>query len=114
MKIWLDDQIDNPEYPDRQTPAGWVGVKTALQACRLLRTGKVSHVSFDHDLGEGTNGPLMSGYIVAKFIEYGAYRHSRGMKYGIPYLSWDVHSSNPVGRENIKRSMLHAQRLWMF
>lgn len=54
MKLWLDDQINDPDCPARKPPAEFIGVCTALQACRLIKKGKVEYISFDHDLGGDT------------------------------------------------------------
>lgn len=102
IKIFLDDQINDPSCPARHPPIGWVGVDTALKACRLIRTGEVSHISFDHDLGLGKS----SGYIVAKYIEKLAYLGK------IKRMSWDIHSANPVGALNIKLCMQRAEQFW--
>lgn len=103
MKLWLDDQIDDPTTPYRHTPEGWVGVRTALQACRLLATGEVTYISFDHDLGPSWAG---SGYLVAKFIERRAFYRR------IKRLRWDVHSANPIGAKNIENAMMRAETFW--
>lgn len=103
MRLWLDDLLDDPESPDRHTPVGWVGAKTALAACRLIVTGQVSHISFDHDLGPTWAG---SGYLVARFIEKCAFEKR------IPALTWDIHSANPVGSRNIANAMISADRFF--
>jgi hypothetical protein len=94
MRIWLDDERKMP--PDFDT---WVKTETA--AIRLVRTKKVSYISFDHDLGEGG-----SGYKVATFIEKEAF-YDR-----LPRISWAVHSQNPVGKQNIMKAMNNADRYW--
>lgn len=104
IKLWLDDLLDDPESPERHTPAGWTGAKTALEACRLIKTGAVTHVSFDHDLGPAWAG---SGYTVARFIEKLAFEGS------IPQLTWDIHSANPVGAHNIRQAMLSADKFFI-
>lgn len=100
MKIWLDDQISDPDTPNRHTPEGWVGVRTALAACRLIKTGKVTEISFDHDLGPQLAG---TGYLVARYIEHMAYL-------GLRPPTWSIHSANPVGRDNITKAMESAFR----
>lgn len=104
MKLWLDDQLHDMYTPERHTPNGYVGVSTALDACRLLKSKRVSHISFDHDLGKGTDD--QGGYIVARFIEKGAAMGT------ISSLTWDIHSANPVGRKNIELAMKSAERFW--
>lgn len=102
-KIWLDDQINDPHTPDRWVPMGYVGAATAREACRLIARGDVTHVDFDHDLGDQTLG---SGYTVARFIEKGAALGT------IKPLTWTIHSANPVGRGNIAAAMASAERFW--
>jgi len=63
MKIWLDDQIDDPETPKRHTPDGWVGAKNFRQFKALveetLASGKsIEIIDFDNDLGAKENGEL--------------------------------------------------------
>jgi hypothetical protein len=100
MKLWLDDQLDDNDVPARWTPAGWVGVKSALQACRLIATGKVTHLSLDHDLGPNRG----TGYLVACFVEKHAHE--------LPPMEWAIHSANPVGRERMARALENASRRW--
>lgn len=96
MWLWLDDV--------RPMPAGYhARAWTAEEAIQFLKTCDFTHISFDHDLGEPEDG---TGYDVAKWIEERAY-------YGelLP-LTWEVHSDNPAGRENIKRAMSSADIYW--
>ena len=94
MKLWLDDERAMPPQFDTQ-------VKTAEEAITLLKTQQVTHISFDHDLGEG-----QTGYDVAKWIEKRAW-------YGtMPPMEWQIHSANPVGRQNITIAMKNADRYW--
>ena len=97
MKIWLDDQIDTVRKP----PKGWIGVKSAIKACKLIKEGNVEEISFDHDLGT-----IFTGHTVAKFIEKLAYFNK------IKEIKWDIHSANPVGRKNIESTMISAKRFW--
>ncbi len=91
MKLYLDDVRDIPE--------GWVGCRTALDAMATIAVGDITHISFDHDLGEG-----LTGYDVAIFIE--KLVHDGVM----PLPIWAVHSSNPVGRKRIEQAMKSAER----
>jgi hypothetical protein len=92
MKLWLDDI--------RKPPAGFVWAKTAGEAIGYVRTGRVELIHFDHDLGEDE-----TGYDVAKEI-------MRLCESGvIPCPEWQVHTSNPVGRENIEAAMASAFKL---
>ena len=58
MNLWLDDE--------REPPDGWIWAKTAEEAIEELRTGYVTEVSLDHDLGMNENG---TGYDVLCYIE---------------------------------------------
>jgi hypothetical protein len=58
MKVYLDDE--------RTTPDGWVRVFWPDQAIELLKTGAVSEISLDHDLGDDDRG---TGYDVVLWIE---------------------------------------------
>lgn len=102
MKLWLDDQINDQNCPNRHTPAGFIGVNSALKAIKLIKTNKVTYISFDHDLGDN----VFSGYIVAKYIEKYAYLGK------LNKIEYDIHSANPIGAENIRKAMLSAERFW--
>lgn len=95
MKIFLDDLRNAPDDT-------WTTCRTAEDAIRLLATGKVSHISFDHDLGEES---VRNGNDVAKWIERAVDEQ------WILVPKWQVHSMNPVGRQNIIETMLSAERI---
>lgn len=76
-------------------PTGWLLAPDAKVAARYLESGFVYAISLDHDLG---NGP--SGYWVASLIEEMTWNYDHRVR---ELYSVDVHSSNPVGRENIGR-----------
>jgi hypothetical protein len=76
-------------------------VKTAEEAIELIRSGIVSKISFDHDLGEG-----LTGYDVAKEIEDLA-REDK-----IKPIDYYIHTGNPVGANNIDRAMKQAEKYW--
>jgi hypothetical protein len=97
MKVFLDDC--------RPMPAGFdILVKTAGEAIALLKTGKVTVISLDHDLG--ISPEIGSGYDVACFIESAAYFGN------IPRLEWHIHSANGVGIINMRVALLNANRYW--
>jgi len=92
MRIFLDDL--------RTPPKGHTLCRTARYAIALLRSGIVTFISFDHDLGVGPDG-----YTVACYIE-------RAVADGhISCPDWAVHSANPVGRDRIISAMRSAERL---
>ena len=107
MKLWLDDER-NPADPDIRkrfySYGSEVWVKTAQQAIDLLRTGEVTEISLDHDLGDISNG---TGYDVAKFIEKSAYM----LRLKPP--KWWIHSANPVGRINMMVALANADNHWL-
>ena len=96
MKIWLDDLRPMPNTFD-------IHIKTAQKCINILKTQKVTHISFDHDLGLEECG---TGYDVAKYIEEAAYF---GM---LTPVQWFVHSANPQGKRNITAAMMNAEKYW--
>lgn len=106
MKLWLDDERD-PKDPYIQGEFGAEGdeiwVKTAAEAIRYLKSGNVTHISLDHDLGPKSAG---TGMDVAKWIEEQAFHGT------LPRLDWDVHSMNSVGLLNITRAMMKSDEYW--
>lgn len=102
MKIWLDDQINDKDCPARHTPEGFVGIDNADEAIKLIESGDVDYISFDHDLGDN----VKTGYDVAIAIEELAYFKKIGK------IEWDIHSANPVGAKNIHNAMKSAERFW--
>ncbi len=95
MNLFLDDI--------RDIPNDYIGCRNAKEAIRLLKTGKVSLISFDHDLGS-----CVTGYDVAVFIENNVEMNL------IPMPNWKVHSSNPVGAKRINQAMESASHIdWL-
>lgn len=45
MKIWLDDQLDDPETPVRHTPDGWVGAKNSSEFKKFIEDALESRES---------------------------------------------------------------------
>jgi len=58
MKVYLDDM----RIPSKD----WILVKWPNEAIKLLKTGKVTEISLDHDLGNDRKG---TGYDVILWIE---------------------------------------------
>lgn len=101
--VWLDDNWDNPETPERYPAPYFKGSKSVIEVCRWIKAGEVRFISFDHDLGRVSP---FSGYTVAKYVEKLAYQGK------IETIGWAIHSANPVGRDNITRAMQSAERFW--
>jgi hypothetical protein len=58
MRIFFDDE--------RETPPGWERVYRPDEAIAVLKTGRVTEISLDHDLGDDVRG---TGYDVSLWIE---------------------------------------------
>lgn len=94
MKLWLDDE--------REAPEGWQRTYTATGCIGALRTGKVTHLSLDHDLGTEA-----TGYDVLCWIE-------RAQRVNVPAFALPeiaIHSANPVGRARMEAA-LRSIRNW--
>ena len=84
-RLYLDDL--------RPTPEGFDRVYNYEEFVEYLeRKGLPDFISFDHDLGEDSSGYDCAKYLVAYCLE-----HQRSLP------DYQVHSQNPVGRENIER-----------
>ena len=58
MKVFLDDI--------RKPPPGWVQVKWPTEVIEILKSGQITELSLDHDLGNDKRG---TGYDVLLWIE---------------------------------------------
>jgi hypothetical protein len=85
VKVYLDDE--------RSTPAGWVRVYWPSEAIELLKSGKVTEISLDHDLGDDERG---TGYDVVLWIEEQVVLHG----FVPPKIS--VHSANVSARAKME------------
>lgn len=87
MKVFLDDiRMPSWIYGDEQ---GWTLVTTFDQTISLLKTGTVTDLSLDHDLG-GTD-PDHTGYDVVLWMEANS----------VWPECCHVHSANPVGAQKM-------------
>ena len=93
MKVYLDDE--------RRTPDGWVRVYWPDEAIALLRTGDVTAISLDHDLGDDARG---TGYDVVLWIE------EQVMTAAFRPPSMQVHSANASAREKMEAGMKAIER----
>lgn len=85
MKVYLDDE--------RETPDHWVRVYWPDEAIELLKTGKVTEISLDHDLGDDERG---TGYDVILWIEEAVITRN----FTPPIIR--VHSANSSAREKME------------
>ena len=94
MKIYLDDE--------RETPQGWIRVYWPHEAISLLKTGSVTEISLDHDLG---NDVIGTGYDVVLWIEEAIYHRL------IPLPKITVHSANTSARIKMEAGIKNIERL---
>ena len=85
MKVYLDDE--------RVTPNGWTRVYWPSEAIELLKSGQVTEISLDHDLGDDERG---TGYDVVLWIEEQVALHG----FIPPKIS--VHSANVSARAKME------------
>jgi hypothetical protein len=81
MKVYLDDE--------RKTPDGWFRTYWPEEVIELLKSGNVSELSLDHDLGDDEHG---TGYDVVLWVEEAVYTSN----FVPPIMS--VHSANSSAR----------------
>lgn len=95
--LFLDDVREVPQWILDDERECHVARSGHMFFMILKEHGCPEHIAFDHDLGWGPDG-----YDVAKFF-------GRGVQNGTYTLtenfSFSVHSSNPVGAENIRAYM---------
>ena len=85
MKIYLDDE--------RPTPEGWVRVYWPDEAIEYLKTGQVTEISLDHDLGDDERG---TGYDVLLWLE----REVIANYMAPPIIH--IHTANPPARKKME------------
>jgi hypothetical protein len=93
VKVWLDDM--------REAPPGWVRARTPEEVIELLRLGRVTELSLDHDLGLDSEESERTGYSVLLWLEVQVNAGSWG--FVLPEIS--IHSANPVGRERMAKAI---------
>lgn len=92
-KLLLDDVRNPPKDKDGTVESGWRIARTVDQAINIvLSNGIPDHVAFDHDLGTQENGMDFAKWLCLQ-CDY------LGIK---PTFTFDVHSQNPCGAENIR------------
>lgn len=93
MKVFLDDI--------RSTPAGWTRTYTVHETIELLKTGKVTHLSLDHDLGT-----KLDGHDVLVWIE-----EQVAINDFNPPEEIFIHSANSVARQEMQAAINSIRRL---
>lgn len=95
VKLYVDDT--------REAPEGWTLARTFEEAMRHIASGKVAHLSLDHDLGKADGE---TGYDILKMIERAM--NQVGFK---PPESIKLHTANPVGYHNMKLAVENIRKL---
>ena len=96
-KLYLDDL----RFPRAE---GWEIVRSYDNFVFWIEeNGLPDEVSFDHDLGED----IKTGYDCAKWLCSYCYDNA------LPFPSWNIHSANPVGVENIKQLIYSFERKFL-
>ena len=94
MKIYLDDE--------RIAPDGWTQVRWPDEAIKLLKTGEVTHLSLDHDLGDDERG---TGYDVVLWVEKAVATD------GFVPPTMKVHSANSSARVKMEAGIRAIERM---
>lgn len=95
MKLYVDDL--------RDIPKGTIGARTYEEAVHyfIAHNGHLKELSLDHDLGADDNGnELKNGFDLVKTM-------IQNQWYADEIY---IHTDNPVGRENMYKSLLQAQK----
>ena len=96
MRIWLDDE--------RQEPEGWIRCYWPDEVIKHLETGKVEKISLDHDLGDDERG---TGYDVLMWIE-----DAVGSSDFKPPRVMHLHTANPSARQRMQLAVYSIKRLY--
>lgn len=105
MKIWIDDQINDPETPRRHTPDGYVGVTNFDQFKETLETAiakgePIEVIDFDNDLGTGEKeGHEILSWLADNYPEI-----------ILGDTKIEIHSANPIEREAMKKQLESYER----
>jgi hypothetical protein len=94
MRVYLDDE--------RVTPDGWTRTFWPDEVIALLKTGEVSELSLDHDLGDDERG---TGYDVVLWIEEAVALEG----FVPPKIS--VHSANSSARDKMLSGIRSIEKL---
>lgn len=86
MKVWLDDK--------REAPKGWIRCYWPEEVIEYLKTGLVTHLGLDHDLGEpdGRDGSDVVLWLQEQVI-------TGSWSFPIPVIT--CQSDNPPGKRKI-------------
>lgn len=86
-KLWLDDQLADPDAIDRHTPRGFIGAASTAEAIALVESlGVPEFIDFDHDLGKLPSGEEDNAKAFCKWL-YANYPDN-------PPRHWKIHTKN--------------------
>lgn len=86
--LWLDDQLADPNAIDRHTPRGFIGAASTAEAIALvISLGVPDYMSLDHDLSQEDRSMDFLKWLSSNYTDSPP--------------KYDVHSANPIGRDNI-------------
>jgi hypothetical protein len=94
VKLYLDDE--------RPAPRGWVRVDNVKDCTTILAMCYVSHLSLDHDLGEGDG----TGYDVLVWLEHSIIQAPINL---VP-PNIRIHTANPPARLRMELAVEAIQR----
>lgn len=99
--LWLDDLRNPIDYVTGDYDISWV--KNYEEFCKfIVENGLPDIICFDHDLSEEK-----SGYDCAKFVVNYCQEHN------LDIPTYDIQSSNNVGKENIRSLMNNWHRVFL-
>ncbi len=95
MKVYLDDY--------REAPEGWIRTYTVTETIELLKSGTVTELSLDHDLGiESETG---TGYDVLLWIE----REVATTDFNPPLIH--IHTANSAAAIKMRLAIRNIERI---
>lgn len=98
MKLWIDDQINDPETPFRHPTKDFVGADSVESAINAVKEfGYPTFLQLDHDLGMDKNGKEIK---VMHFLQWLFDTFPDKLP-----PDYSVHSKNPEGINNIHSFM---------
>ncbi len=97
-KLFLDDERKPSQVKWVPMPLGpWVIVRDyATFVDYITKNGIPAFVSFDHDLADGTFKEKTGFHCAQWLVEY-------CLDKDLPFPEYQVHSMNPIGKENIRQ-----------
>jgi hypothetical protein len=89
-KLFIDDQLDDPDAPARWLPQDFVGAKSSEEAIAIVKQrGFPYYLDLDHDLADGDDVMIFLKWL------WNTYPYTEPPEF-------NIHSANPVGKKNIE------------